>query len=117
MRVAKEPEINRTVGEWICFAKVQLCQKRKHRSHHLPRRRRREGEADMTYGTGSLLFTVLLTFTGCKQPPPAPPPAPTQPAVKAAPATPLSEKKDELGTENAWTPAWDAFIEKNLPPE
>ena len=76
-------------------------------------------EADMTHRAGSLLSTILLAVTGCKQShtsPPAPN-QPTQPAVKAAPATPLSEKKDELGTGSAWTPAWDVFIEKNLPPE
>ncbi len=70
----------------------------------------------MTHRAGSVLFTIVLAVNGCKQSP-APPPAPSQPAVKAAPATPLSEKKDELGTENAWTPAWDAYIEKNLPPD
>ena len=64
----------------------------------------------------AVLLTIVLSVTGCKQSQ-TPPPAPTQPAVNPAPATPLSEKKDELGTENAWTPAWDAFIEKNLPPE
>jgi hypothetical protein len=37
------------------------------------------------------------------------------PLVKAAPATPLAEKKDELGTGNAWTPDLDAYIEKSLP--
>ncbi|WP_263416692.1 hypothetical protein [Terriglobus albidus] len=67
--------------------------------------------------THRVLLTILLSVTACKQSQTAPPPAPAQPVVKPAPATPLSEKKDELGTENAWTPAWDAFIEKNLPPE
>ncbi len=39
-----------------------------------------------------------------------------QPEVKAAPATPIAEKKEELG-KPAWNPAWDVLIEKELPPE
>ena len=70
----------------------------------------------MTHRAGYVLFTIVLAVSGCKQAPTTPG-KPIQPAVKAAPPTPLSEKKAELGTENAWTPAWDAFIEKNLPPE
>lgn len=66
----------------------------------------------------SFLALVLLALTGCKQSTTASAPAPApKPAVKAAPPTPLSEKKDELGTNHDWTPAFDAYIEKNLQPE
>lgn len=44
----------------------------------------------------------------------APAAAPAVP-VKAAPQTPLAEKKEDLGSDVAWTPAWDAFIEQSLP--
>ncbi len=44
------------------------------------------------------------------------PPAAAQPAMKPAPATPIEEKKEELGG-NTWDPAWDVAIEKDLPPE
>ena len=35
--------------------------------------------------------------------------------MKAAPPTPLDEKKAELGSSNTWQPQWDAFIEQSLP--
>jgi hypothetical protein len=41
---------------------------------------------------------------------------PAQPEVKAAPPTPIAEKKEELG-EPAWDPQWDVIVEKALPPE
>jgi hypothetical protein len=44
-------------------------------------------------------------------------PAPAQPEIKAAPATPIAEKKAELGDDQTWNPLWDGFIEKALPPE
>jgi hypothetical protein len=64
--------------------------------------------------TWSLLWSCL-TPIGCKQSTPAPVAATVVPPVKAAPATPLAEMKDELGTDDAWTPALDAYIEKSLP--
>ena len=39
-----------------------------------------------------------------------------QPEVKAAPATPIAEKRAELGGET-WDPAWDEVVEKALPAE
>jgi len=39
-----------------------------------------------------------------------------QPAMKPAPATPIDEKKQELGG-NTWDPQWDVVVEKDLPPE
>ncbi len=45
----------------------------------------------------------------------APPPA--QPELKLAPATPIAEKKAELGDDKTWNPEWDVWIEQALPPE
>ena len=45
----------------------------------------------------------------------APPPA--QPELKLAPATPIAEKKAELGDDRTWNPEWDIWIEQALPPE
>jgi hypothetical protein len=45
----------------------------------------------------------------------APPPA--QPELKVAPATPIAEKKAELGDDRTWNPEWDLWIEEALPPE
>jgi hypothetical protein len=39
-----------------------------------------------------------------------------QPEVKPAPATPIAEKKDELG-KPSWDPEWDTIVEKALPVE
>jgi hypothetical protein len=42
---------------------------------------------------------------------------PPQPAIKAAPPTPIAEKKAELGDDETWQPEWDVIVEKALPPE
>jgi len=57
---------------------------------------------------------MILASAGCKGPvaPPAQPPA--QPAVSPAPATPLDEKKAELGG-TTWQPQWDGLVEQALP--
>lgn len=39
---------------------------------------------------------------------------PAHPAMKPAPATPIAEKKEELGGAT-WNPAWDTMIEEALP--
>lgn len=60
-----------------------------------------------------------LALIGCSKGQAPPPPAPAsdpQPAMKAAPSTPIEEKKEELGG-NTWDPAWDAIVEKDLPPD
>src|SRR5437762_7891 len=44
-------------------------------------------------------------------------PALLQPELKVAPATPIAEKKAELGDEETWDPEWDLWIETALPPE
>jgi hypothetical protein len=41
---------------------------------------------------------------------------PPQPEMKPAPATPIAEKKEELGAES-WDPQWDQFVESSLSPE
>jgi hypothetical protein len=46
---------------------------------------------------------------------PAPPPQP-QPAMKPAPATPIAEKKDELGEQSS-DPQWDGIVEQALSPD
>ena len=40
---------------------------------------------------------------------------PSQPVFKLAPATPIAEKKAELGDDRTWNPAWDLWIEAALP--
>ena len=42
-------------------------------------------------------------------------PAPAEPAMKLAPATPIAEKKAELGDDRTWNPEWDLWIEAALP--
>ena len=65
-----------------------------------------------------LAFLAAATLTACTRSNPAPPtPQPQQPAIKPAPPTPLEEKKEDLGFSKTWDPAWDAVIEKSLPPE
>jgi hypothetical protein len=39
-----------------------------------------------------------------------------EPEIKAAPATPIAEKKEELGAES-WDPQWDRVVEEALSPE
>jgi len=60
---------------------------------------------------------VALVFAaGCgKRNAPAVTAAPV-PAVKRAPATPIAEKKMELGG-STWDPEWDRIVELALPPE
>jgi hypothetical protein len=41
---------------------------------------------------------------------------PAQPEMKPAPATPIAEKKDELG-QQSWDPQWDEIVERALSPE
>ncbi len=37
--------------------------------------------------------------------------------IKAAPPTPIAEKKAELGDDHTWKPEWDKIIEEVLPPD
>lgn len=58
---------------------------------------------------------LWIALAGCEKRN-TPPPAPPQPAMKAAPATPIAEKKEELG-QPSWDPQWDRIVEEALPPE
>jgi hypothetical protein len=61
------------------------------------------------------LGVVLLA--GCaSQAARQPAPQPVQPEIKQAPATPIAEKKDELG-QQSWDPQWDRIVERALSPE
>jgi hypothetical protein len=42
-------------------------------------------------------------------------PPPLQAELKLAPATPIAEKKAELGDDRTWNPQWDLWIETALP--
>src|ERR1700679_874297 len=61
---------------------------------------------------------ALLALAACskqvaQQVQPAPVP---EPALKTAPATPIAEKKQELG-QDSWDPQWDVIVEQALSPE
>ena len=64
----------------------------------------------------SLCTCVALLLVGCKQQEHSQSPAAPQPAaaMKAAPATPIEEKKEELGGKT-WDPQWDVLVEQALP--
>ncbi len=71
---------------------------------------------------GNLAFAIssvlLPPAFGCakhEEPAPAAANPPAQ-EVKPAPATPIDAKKVELGGDT-WDPAWDAIVEKAIPPE
>lgn len=61
-------------------------------------------------------LSTLTDLSGCKRPDPLPQPVAVQPELKPAPATPIQEKRVELGGPT-WDPAWDAFVEEALPEE
>jgi hypothetical protein len=67
--------------------------------------------------TAGLSLCAGLVLTSCgghgQQQQAAPPP---RPEMKAAPPTPIAEKKQELG-EQSWDPQWDRIVEEALPPE
>ncbi len=65
-----------------------------------------------------LCALALVVCTGCKtRPEPVAQAAPAPvPAMKPAPATPIAEKKEELGGKT-WDPQWDAVVEQALPPD
>jgi hypothetical protein len=62
---------------------------------------------------------AALVLAGCNrqvaQQPARPTPQPL-PEMKAAPPTPIAEKKQELG-EQSWDPQWDVIVEQALSPE
>jgi hypothetical protein len=64
--------------------------------------------------TGLVLWAVIGVLAGCSRHADlAPPP---QPEMKPAPATPIAEKKADLGTQT-WNSQWDRIVEEALPPE
>jgi hypothetical protein len=70
----------------------------------------------------ALTLSALLALAACNRSTPTASPAPApQPVTKPTPPTPIAEKKAELGSppgsSNTWDPAWDADIEKSVPPE
>ena len=66
----------------------------------------------------AISLIVSMATTGCSKSAstPAPPATPPAKELKAAPATPIEEKKEELGGKT-WDPQWDLVVEKALPPE
>jgi hypothetical protein len=58
---------------------------------------------------------ALWVCMGCKQAANQPPAQP-QVQVEKAPATPIAEKKEELG-KPTWDPEWDKIVEEGLPAE
>ena len=63
-----------------------------------------------------LCVLILAGCAGHAAQQPAQPAQPAQPEMKPAPATPIAEKKDELG-EQSWDPQWDQIVEQALSPE
>ncbi len=57
---------------------------------------------------------LMVAVAGCKGTEKPAVQAPVQPAVVAAPATPLDVKKSELGG-TTWDPQWDGVVEKAVP--
>ena len=66
-------------------------------------------------GMTALALSAALLLAGCANQP-TPQVAAPKPEMKAAPPTPIAEKKKELGAES-WDPQWDQFVEASLPPE
>jgi len=67
----------------------------------------------------SLCVCLIFLFTGCKQAPMQPAQQPASaplPAMKPATATPIEEKREDLGGKT-WDPQWDVVIEQALSPD
>jgi hypothetical protein len=64
----------------------------------------------------SVPLCALLALSACSKQvaPQQPAPAP-KPVLKTAPATPIAEKKEELG-QQSWDPQWDLIVEQALSP-
>src|SRR6516162_293142 len=63
-----------------------------------------------------LALVAIVLLCQCNSSKPVRAQQPHEPEVKPAPATPIDAKKGKLGGK-IWEPAWDAFIEKSIPPE
>jgi hypothetical protein len=71
----------------------------------------------MKFGTTRTIVCCVFLLAGCGGKQVAQQPAqPQQPAIKPAPATPIAEKKQELG-QDSWDPQWDVIVEQALSPE
>lgn len=70
--------------------------------------------------TRTTMLLLSLVLPGCAKQPTQQATTPTQeapkPEVKPAPATPIAEKKEELGA-TSWNPQWDEFVESSLAPD
>ena len=64
-----------------------------------------------------LAMPLLLLGIGCSSRNAAPAAKPAGPAMKPAPATPIAEQKNQLGSSKTWDPAWDTLVEEALPPD
>jgi hypothetical protein len=70
----------------------------------------------MRIGFGICVMTVVMA-AGCQRhEEPVVAAAPVVPAMKPAPATPIDEKRAEIGGA-MWEPQWDAIVEQALPAE
>jgi len=70
----------------------------------------------------AICLCLVLAGTACKQSPEPQAQAAPAPAIamKPAPATPIEEKKEDLGGkagEKTWDPHWDVLVEQALPPD
>jgi hypothetical protein len=60
---------------------------------------------------------MAAALAGCAQKAPGTAEEAPKPEMKAAPATPIAEKKMELTGDSPWQPQWDEYVEQALPPE
>ena len=65
--------------------------------------------------TWCIVGIVMVLTVGCGKKPEPVPSAPL-PQMKPAPATPIDEKRAEIGGA-MWNPEWDKIVEEALPPE
>ncbi|SPE32460.1 exported hypothetical protein [Candidatus Sulfotelmatomonas gaucii] len=64
--------------------------------------------------TRLVFWVVTGVLAGCSRRADLVPPS--QPEIKAVPATPIAEKKTDLGVQT-WNPEWNRIVEQALPPE
>ncbi len=81
-------------------------------------RKYREGSSwSWKLGAAAIAVWSGVALAGCGKPAAqAVEPVAASPEMKPAPATPIAEKKEELGMQT-WNPGWDRIVEEALPPE